>query len=551
MQFTSAIPFAVAVLALGATFPGSSTLPDEGMWPFDSLPLKQLKEQYDFEPSAEWLDHVRLGSVRFDTGGSGSFVSPNGLVMTNHHVALETIQKVSTPEKDWVEPGFSARLFGEEVPGKDLVLRQLVDVKDVTAEVMAVKSEGGDVEAKLDALCAGLSDEAKHIEAQPVSLYDGNQYRAYVYHVYDDVRLVFAPAKQVAFYGGDYDNFTYPRWCLDCAFFRVYEDGKPVDSSEWFFRFETEGANTGDLVFVSGHPGGTERSLTFDEMVMHRDVWAPQVVGLLTNNVKVIKARMEQSEEAAFQLRDTYFGQMNSLKAFTGHLNGLLDEERMALIEARDAELMEKSGKEEVTAAFAAIKAEMATLVAKHAGGGLEGFQAMRKDMAAAVEAVAAHKTVINKARFDVYGDKNYPDATFTLRLAYGTVQGYEAGTTKVSPKTTVHGLYERNAAFDNEHPFDLPQQWLDKKDELDMSTPYNFVSTCDIIGGNSGSPILDRDAKVVGLVFDGNIESLPGNYWFDEEVNRCVGVHSAIMIEALVKVYEEFGLVNELTAGK
>ena len=158
---------------------------------------------------------------------------------------------------------------------------------------------------------------------------------------------------------------------------------------------------------------------------------------------------------------------------------------------------------------------------------------------------------MINKARFDVYGDKNYPDATFTLRLAYGTVEGYEAGTTKVSPKTTVHGLYERNAAFDNEHPFDLPQQWLDKKDELDMSTPYNFVSTCDIIGGNSGSPILDRDAKVVGLVFDGNIESLPGNYWFDEEVNRCVGVHSAIMVEALVKVYEEFGLVSELTGGK
>ncbi len=550
MRFTPVIPFAVAVLALGATFPGSSTRPDEGMWPFDSLPLKQLKEKYDFEPSQEWLDHVRLGSVRFDTGGSGSFVSPDGLVMTNHHVALETIQKVSTPEKDWVEPGFSARLYGEEVPGKDLVLRQLVAVKDVTEQVTAVKAEGGDVDAALAELCKGLSNEAEHLEAQPVSLYDGNQYRAYVYHVYDDVRLVFAPAKQVAFYGGDYDNFTYPRWCLDCAFFRVYEDGEPVDSSEWFFQFETEGANSGDLVFVSGHPGGTERSLTYDEMVMHRDLWTPQVVALLTNNVKVIKARMEQSEEAAFQLRDTYFGQMNSLKAFTGHLNGLLDEERMALIQARDEALMEASGKDDVKAAFAAIKAEMETLKAKHAGERVN-FQAMRQDMAASTKAVEEHKTVINKARFDVYGDKNYPDATFTLRLAYGTVKGYEAGTTKVSPKTTVHGLYERNTAFDNEHPFDLPQQWLDKKDELDMSTPYNFVSTCDIIGGNSGSPILDRDAKVVGLVFDGNIESLPGNYWFDEVVNRCVGVHTAIMVEALVKVYEEYGLVSELTGGK
>lgn len=550
MQFTPVIPFALAVLALGTTLP-ESTRPDEGMWPFDSLPLKQLKEKYDFEPTKEWLDHVRLGSVRFDTGGSGSFVSPNGLVMTNHHVALETIQKVSTPEKDWVEPGFSARLYGKEVPGTDLVLRQLVDVKDITAEIMAVKAEeDGDVEAKLAEICDGLSDESKHLEAQPVSLYDGNQYRAYVYHVYDDVRLVFAPAKQVAFYGGDYDNFTYPRWCLDCAFFRVYEDGKPIDSSKWYFQFETEGAKTDDLVFVSGHPGGTERSLTYDEMVMHRDLWTPQVVALLTNNVKVIKQRMEQSEEAAFRLRDTYFGQMNSLKAFTGHLNGLLDEDRMALIKARDEELIEQSGKEEVKAAFAAIKEEMEKLVAKHSGERVN-FQVMRRDMAAATEAVAEHKSTINKARFDVYGDKNYPDATFTLRLAYGTVKGYEAGTTKVSPKTTVHGLYERNAAFDNEHPFDLPKQWLDAKGKLDWNTPYNFVCTCDIIGGNSGSPILDRNAKVVGLVFDGNIESLPGNYWFDEEVNRCVGVHTAIMVEALDKIYEEKALLQELTGAK
>jgi len=551
MQFTPVIPFALAVLALGTTLPESTTRPDEGMWPFDSLPLKQLKDKYGFEPSEQWLDHVRLGSVRFDTGGSGSFVSPNGLVMTNHHVALETIQKVSTPEKDWVEPGFSARLYGKEVPGTDLVLRQLVEVKDITSEIMAVKAkEDGDVETALAEICSGLSDQSKHLEAQPVSLYDGNQYRAYIYHVYDDVRLVFAPAKQVAFYGGDYDNFTYPRWCLDCAFFRVYEDGKPIDSSKWYFQFETEGAKTDDLVFVSGHPGGTERSLTFDEMVMHRDLWTPQVVALLTNNVKVIKQRMEQSEEAAFRLRDTYFGQMNSLKAFTGHLNGLLDEERMALIKARDEELIEKSGKEEVKAAFAAIKAEMEKLVAKH-GGERVNFQRMRADMAKATAAVAEHKTTINKARFDVYGDANYPDATFTLRLAYGTVKGYEAGTTKVSPKTTVHGLYERNAAFDNEHPFDLPKQWLDAKGKLDWNTPYNFVCTCDIIGGNSGSPILDRNAKVVGLVFDGNIESLPGNYWFDEEVNRCVGVHTAIMVEALDKIYEEKALLEELTGSK
>ena len=362
MQFTPVIPFALALLALGTTLPESTNRPDEGMWPFDSLPLATLKEKYNFEPTKEWLDHVRLGSVRFDTGGSGSFVSPNGLVMTNHHVALSTIQKVSTPEKDWVEPGFSARLYGSEVPGTDLTLRQLVEVKDITPDVLAVKADGGDVAAKLASLCEALSDEEKHISADPVTLYDGNQYRAYIYHVYDDVRLVFAPAKQVAFYGGDFDNFTYPRWCLDCAFFRVYEDDKPVDSSKWFFPFEPKGAKTDDLVFVSGHPGGTERSLTYDEMVMHRELWVPQVVALLTNNVKVIKQRMEQSEKAAFELRDTYFGQMNSLKAFTGHLNGLLDDKRMAIIKARDAELIEKSGDEKVKAAFDAVSYTHLTL---------------------------------------------------------------------------------------------------------------------------------------------------------------------------------------------
>ena len=550
MQFTPVIPFALALLALGTSLPESTTRPDEGMWPFDSLPLAVLKEKYNFEPSKEWLDHVRLGSVRFDTGGSGSFVSPNGLVMTNHHVALETIQKVSTPEKDYVEPGFSSRLYGSEVPGTDLLLRQLVDVKDVTTEVLAVKEAGGNVEEKLTELCAAHTDAEKHLDAQPVQLYDGNQYRIYVYHKYDDVRLVFAPAKQVAFYGGDYDNFTYPRWCLDCAFFRVYEDGKPIDSSKWYFPFEPKGAKTDDLVFVSGHPGGTERSLTYDEMVMHRDLWVPQVVALLTNNVKVIKQQMEASEEAAFQLRDTYFGQMNSLKAFTGHLNGLLDPKRMAIVKARDEELIEKSGSEDVKKAFDAIREEMQKLTASFADGRVN-FRKLQRDMGKSVEAVEASKTTINKARFEVYGAANYPDATFTLRLAFGTVKGYEAGTTKVSPKTTVHGLYERNAAFDNESPFDLPKQWLDAKGKLDWNTPYNFVCTCDIIGGNSGSPILDRDGKVVGLVFDGNIESLPGNYWFDEEVNRCVGVHTAIMIEALSKVYEEMPLVNELLGTK
>lgn len=554
MQFTPFLPFAAAMLALGASFPSSMARPDEGMWLFDALPLQTLKEKYGFEPSQEWVDHVRLGSVRFDTGGSGSFVSPNGLVMTNHHVALETIQKVSTPDKDFVELGFSAKQYGQEVPGKDLTLRQLIEIKNVTQEVHAAAKDGKDEaeksdlrRAKLESLTAAASDAEKDIVADAVTLYDGNEFRLYVYHVYDDVRLVWAPEKQAAFYGGDLDNFTYPRWCLDCAFFRVYEDGKPIDSSKFHFKWNPEGAKTDDLVFVSGHPGNTERLLTHAEMELHRDLSVPAIVRLLDQRAKGMKRRMDADKQAAFQLRDQYFGVMNSLKAYSGHLAGLRDAEMMAKMAARDAELIEKSGKPEVAAAFEFIAAEMQKLREAHGGDAVDLRKLMPAMQQASMQTCADAKKAINDARFAVYGTALYPDATFTLRLAFGTVKGYEAGTTAVAPKTTLHGLYERNAAFDNAHPFDLPQRWLEKKGELNLNTAYNFVCTADIIGGNSGSPILNRAGEVVGLVFDGNIESLPGNYWFDERVNRTVGVHTAGMTEAMVKVYGEVELANEL----
>jgi hypothetical protein len=296
--------FALAFVALGATFPASMARPDEGMWLFDGLPLQVLKEKHNFEPTKDWLDHVRLGSVRFDTGGSGSFVSPNGLVMTNHHVALTTIQAVSTPEKDWVEPGFSARLYGQEVPGKGLTLRQLVEIKDVTSEVVALKAadktpEGNEWREKVEGMTKAAAEGKKNHVADLVTLYDGNQFRLYVYHVFEDVRLVFAPEKQVAFYGGDYDNFTYPRWCLDCAFFRVYEDGKPIDSSKFYFPFDADGAATDELVFVSGHPGSTERSLTHAEMEFQRDLPVPQIVKLLKNRVAAMKKAMDKDPKKA------------------------------------------------------------------------------------------------------------------------------------------------------------------------------------------------------------------------------------------------------------
>jgi hypothetical protein len=546
----------IAVLVIGAALP-VTTHPDEGMWPFDGLPLKQLKEKYNFEPTKEWLDHVRLGSVRFDTGGSGSFVSPNGLVMTNHHVALATLQKIATPEKDWVKDSFSARLYGSEAPGEDLTLRQLIEIKNVTKEVLEAGSKGKDEAesaelrgAKVKELCEAITDKEKHIQADPVILYDGAEFRVHVYHIYDDVRVVFAPEKQVAFFGGDPDNFTYPRYDLDCAFFRVYEDGKPIDSSKCYFKWSAAGAKPDDLVFVSGHPGDTQRLLTHAEMEFHRDILVPRQVDGLKRMMADVKKRMNASADAAFALRERAFEISNSLKAFEGHLAGLRDAEMMQKMKARDDELIEKSGKPEVAEAFKTIATAMAEFKEM-----IESKQPDRKQLMAFQkklneETLPPAKAIINKARFDVYGTSMYPDATFTLRLSYGAVKGYEAGTTMVPPKTTFNGLYERSADFDNQEPFNLPKRWFDAKSKLNLDTPINFVCTADIIGGNSGSPVLDRDAKVVGLVFDGNIESLPGNYWFDERVNRCVAVHSAGMLEAIDKVYEEHDLVKELRDG-
>ncbi|MCA8973908.1 MAG: S46 family peptidase [Planctomycetes bacterium] len=539
-----------AVIAVGAVVPSSSSRPDEGMWPFDGLPLKQLKEKYGFEPSQEWLDHVRLGSVRFDTGGSGSFVSPNGLVMTNHHVALTTLQEISTPEKDWVEDGFSSRLYGSEPHGTGLTLRQLVEIRDVTDAILAAKAEdqsgaGNEWRDVAEKMCAEISDAEKHLVADLVPLYDGGQYRIYVYHVYDDVRVVFAPEKQVAFYGGDYDNFTYPRYCLDCAFFRVYEDGKPIDSSKFYFKWNSAGAATDELVFVSGHPGGTERSLTHAEMMFHRDLRVPQIVAQLRGMYESLKEQMAESEEKKFELRDRFFGISNSLKAYEGHLAGLRDDEMMAKMKARDDDLIARSGPE-VAAAFNAIEEGYAGYreVIENDGSRAAIMKYRRK---LDNEITPPAKAVINEARFKAYGTSMYPDAGFTLRLTFGTVKGYEAGTTLVAPKTTLNGLFERNQGMGNEPPFDLPQHWLDCKHRLDLDTPYNFVCDCDIIGGNSGSPVLNRNHEVVGLVFDGNIESLPGNYWFDGRINRTVSVHTGGMTEVIDRVYGEHALVSEL----
>jgi Peptidase S46 len=646
--------------------------PEEGMWTFDNLPLAQLKAVYGFEPTKEWIDHVRMSSVKYDSGGGGgssSFVSPNGLMMTNHHVALGTVNKLSTAEHDYVRDGFSAKAFGKEPKAPGFTLKQLMEIRDITAAAVAaskdLKDAGEIAKARAEygiQAAKEASDAEKHILAEPIALYDGSELHLYVYRTYSDVRLVFAPEQQIAFFGGDPDNFTYPRYDLDCAFFRVYENDKPLDTSKNFFKWSAKGAGDGELIFVPGNPGDTNRVYTYAQLEFDRDLWMPLLIASLTAQREVLGAIMAKgTEEQIREVRDQFFGIENSLKKFKGHLSGLRDAEMMALQKTREEELIKKANDPAVTEAINAIavaqkkKAEVLPravfsnmrelgryqkLLAAAAKGGSEatakadlpklkdsergrlearlsmakqflpptdplsealglkdldpkgavdrlmssklfdaefraelmkgGREAVEKSddplvatirtlQSVAEQAQARMETEVNpvegenltklgEARYKVYGKSRYPDATFTLRLSYGTVKGYEAGTTKVPYKTTFNGLYERNTAFDNKAPFHLPKRWFDKQKDLNLSTPLNFVCTADIIGGNSGSPIINRDAEVVGLIFDGNIESLPGNYWYDARFNRSVGVHSAGIVEALDKVYGEAELVKELT---
>jgi hypothetical protein len=668
---------AATIAAVSSTPTGT---PEEGMWTFDNLPLKQLKEKYGFEPTKEWIDHVRMSSIKFEEasggGGSASFVSPKGLLMTNHHVAMSTLQKLYNQNKkyDYVALGFSAKEYGQEVKAPGFRLKQLVEIKDVTKDVAEKTKDAapGDRPKMRAGIMKELqeqhSDKSKSLSAEAVSLYQGSVQQIYVYRTWDDVRLVFAPEKQVAFYGGDYDNFTFPRYCLDAAFFRVYENDKAIDTSKSFFKWSAKGAQKDDLVFVPGNPGSTNRAMTYSELEMLRDVILPLVLKQLREQLAATDAMMKKDPEGAGkELRDQYFGLSNSLKAYEGRYRGLKDVEMMAKKKGEEDAFIKAAGDPAVTEAFAKItKAQTAEVKLrervpfyrirglisrfdqkptpfqqfvmdvregkKEFSGTLElspsaqatiagaldvarnnlpkddvfvkaflgdktgadaaaafaksklfdesfradllkgGAEALAKvddpllvalrDSQPALEELAALKKsmddakgtaydVIAAARFKVFGTSIYPDATFTLRLSYGSCKGYEAGTTQVPWKTTFHGLFERNSAFENAEPFDLPKRWTEGRTKLDLDTPYNFVCTTDIIGGNSGSPIINREGEAVGLVFDGNIESLPGDYWFDERINRTVAVHTAGITEALKGLYGETDLVGELLGSK
>jgi hypothetical protein len=676
-----------ALLAAALLCPGMYA--DEGMWTFDNPPLKQLKEKYNFTPTQAWLDHLRLASVRLNDGGSGSFVSPHGLLLTNHHVALGQLQKNSSADHDYVRDGFYAATPEQEMKSPDLEVNVLVSMENVTDRVNAEVKDAKNTEnefAKRKAAIAGIereSTEKTGLRSDVVTLYAGGEYWLYRYKKYTDVRLVFAVEQQTAFFGGDPDNFTYPRYDLDMALFRVYQDGKPIDSKD-YLKWNSKGAGDGELVFVSGHPGTTERLTTYSYLVSLRDDETPYILQSIKRRIAVLKEYAARGPEQSRQATTIIFGLENSRKVFEGRRDGLADKNLMEKKRKEDEEFRAKvmanaDWKKEYGSAWTAeeealqkekprvkqqffrssdsqlsgLAVQIVTYVAevkKPDGERLPGYHdsqleslkhrlfspapiypemeiarmtsaleasqkelgpgdawlkavldgrtpkdaatylisgtkltdpAVRKALVeggpAAVDAstdpmIAMARRIdpirreqikwfednvqsveqragelLGKARFAVYGTNTYPDATFTLRLSYGQVQGFPMNGTIAPYKTTFYGLYDRAASFDYKEPFDLPKRYMEGKDKVDLTTPFNFVTTNDIIGGNSGSPVVNRNGDIVGLIFDGNIESLVGDFVYDSYQNRAVAVHTGGMTEALKKLYGAQKLVDEL----
>lgn len=663
---------------------------DEGMWTFDNPPADILKQGYGFTPTKEWLDRVRLASVRFNDGGSGSYVSPRGLVMTNHHVAIGQLQKLSSVDNDYVKDGFYAPTASDELACPDLELNILYSMEDVTRRVRtALIEKKSDVDAlkARKAVCAEIEKESMDktgLRSNVIDLYHGGEYWLYRYKRYTDVRLVFAPERQAAYFGGDADNFTFPRYDLDVAFFRVYENNTPVQS-QYFFTLNVKGASENELAFVTGNPGKTDRLLTYNQLVFYRDLVYPMLLGDVAQRIQIVRDYMKEGPEQKRRGLVRVFSLENRKKALTGRLQGLLDdnlmakkkkeEDRLRSDVRKNKELYNKYGsawdiidtvvatqkkivrerfysrlRESRLAGFARTIVRYVTEVTKPDAERLDGYHDseleerqfrlyspapiyrdrekalltgtlqlslnelgtkhefikiilgekkpgdvaekligrtkldnvdLRKKLVAGgekavkrskdplivlarkldhylrkiekwdrenIESVAVPaEEKIAQARFAVYGKTIYPDATFTLRLAFGAVKGFPMNGTYAPYKTTLYGLYDRAVSFDQKDDYWLPQRFWDKKNTLDLSTPVNFVSTCDIIGGNSGSPVINQKTELVGLIFDGNIESLAGRFIYDDSKNRAVAVHSAYIIEALLKLYGSSGLVDEI----
>ncbi len=512
------------------------------MWTFEAAPLGWFQEAYDWQPTEQWLEHARLASLRLGQRAedgeirwfcSASFVSPHGLIMTNHHCARDAIVSVQG-ENDWLKDGFYAGSYDGErvVPG--LLVSQMVAQRDVTAEVAAKGA---------DAVLEEAERARPELSHQVIALYQGGNYQLYSFQLWEDLRLVCAPHGQVAHFGGDPDNFCYPRWGLDFTFLRAWRDDRPVDSSAHCFEWRTAGADEGEPVFVTGNPGRTGRLKTLAQCEFLRDHYYPPLVTRYENLVESLKERAAADPAKEKELRSTILRYENSRKALQGYLDGLRDARILAIKAKAETELREAvAARPELQEQYGDAWERIAELQTRK-------VQALEKgEPIAAFEAEEkVHEKRIGEACFAVYGTSIPPDATMSLRISDGVVKGYPMNGTLAPHLTTLYGLFARHHEFGGVHPFDLPQVWLDREDELDLATPFNFVATCDIIGGNSGSPVIDTEQRVVGLVFDGNIQMLGNNYVFDDEISRTVSVHPAIIVESLRKVYGAGALADEL----
>ncbi len=668
---------------------------DEGLWLFNNPPKEHLKAKHNFDAPQAWYDHLQKSSVRFNSGGSGSFVSADGLVMTNHHVGVGALQKLSKKGKDYVKDGFHAKTYDEEFKSVDEELNVLMEIIDVTKEIKAAVTKEMKPEQAFEARRGAIAKieaaslKESGLRSDVVTLYQGGQYHLYRYKRYTDVRLVFAPEQQIAFFGGDADNFAYPRYDLDMCFFRVYENGKPA-KIEHYLKWSKDGVSDNEIVFVAGHPGHTDRLNTVADLEYQRDVRYPFALQRLNRLEVMLSIYSGRGLEYERKAKDLLFGVANSRKAYYYGLAGLQDaavmankkaqEKKLRDAVAKNPELKELAGawtKVEQIQKIRAANAKRYNLLEAGQGfnsplfgyartvvraaeelskpnekrlqefgdsgqeslklklyskrpiykdfeivkladslgwlveqlgakdplivkvlngksaqvraaelvngttlfdvdarkalyeGGKKVVDASKDPMIQLAKAVDADARKVRKnlesqyaepneqaydkiasAKFAVEGANTYPDATFTLRLSFGPVKGYLEDGAKVPFQTTFEELYNKAESEKNRFPYELPKRWLERKDKLNLKTPFNFVCTADIIGGNSGSPVVNRAGEVVGLIFDGNIQSLVWDFVYTDEQARAVSVSSQAIPESLRAVYDAPELAEELVTG-
>lgn len=679
------ISFIVVMLVMWGGSVIGQACADEGMWLFNQLPTKQLAANHGFRTDAAWAERLMLASVRFNSGGSASFVSSNGLVLTNHHVASDTLYKLSSKEHNYNEDGFLAKTHADEIPAPDLELNQLVSIEDVTEKVNSAitatmsASEAGKARQAKMALIEKESLEKTQLRSDVITLFGGGRYHLYRYKKYTDVRLVWAPEAGAAFFGGDADNFEYPRYCLDVTLFRVYENGKPAKITN-YLRMEPNGATDGDLIFVSGNPGRTRRIYTSDALAYQRDTAMPRTMNLLRRKENLLQQYGLGGQEELRRSRDDLFGIQNSRKAYGGMLQGLQDPAFIASKREAEANMMKQLKADatlspladawsairdvqkrrlELVGQSASLKSRLygiaQTLVLKAAedqkpngdrlrefrdsnresleqelfspaplyedleriqladelarfmedrggddplvlavlggkgpreraaeligktklftvderrrisGGGAQAIADSDDPLVSVAKQLEAEYrrlddvmdeieeterqayAKINQAQFALQGDAVYPDATFSLRLAYGTVSGYELDGESIPSRTTMVGAFEHEKQHETKDPWVLPKSWHSAKNKLDAKTPLNFVCTADIIGGNSGSPVVNREGAMVGIIFDGNIQSLTADFYYTDRTARAVAVHVGGVLEALRKIYGAEFLASEM----